>query len=141
MTKVKCLKCGSDGILLVKQTVSKGIKYQYWYVKHTVDRKIKWCYIGKTLPEEYQKLTPRNGSTQTGTQRTTDPNKLKSSFPHQNSFKNECLGSLARWGFALVRRGSRVQIPPEASTVLSKKPSARKSEPFGPSFVRAISCT
>ena len=25
-----------------------------------------------------------------------------------------CLGSLARWGSALVRRGSRVRIPPEA---------------------------
>gem|GEM_PF-3498842 len=32
------------------------------------------------------------------------------------SFSNESLrlGSLAWWGSALVRRGSRVQIPPEA---------------------------
>jgi hypothetical protein len=28
--------------------------------------------------------------------------------------ENACLGSLARWGSALVRRGSRVRIPPEA---------------------------
>ena len=32
-----------------------------------------------------------------------------------SNLKNSCLGSLAWWGIALVRRWSRVQIPPEAS--------------------------
>jgi hypothetical protein len=58
MTKVKCLKCETEGYLIAKQTVSKGIRYQYWYVKHVVGDKIKWCYIGKALPAEYQKLEP-----------------------------------------------------------------------------------
>ncbi len=40
-----------------------------------------------------------------------------SKFLTEGSFLKEtsCLGSLARWGIALVRRWSRVQIPPEAS--------------------------
>jgi hypothetical protein len=71
MTKVKCQKCGNQGYLIVKQTVSKGIRYQYWYVKHNVDDKIKWCYVGKTLPVEYSKLVPKAESTQTGTQNST----------------------------------------------------------------------
>ncbi len=71
MTKVKCQKCGKEGYLIVKQTVSKGIRYQYWYVKHNVDDKIKWCYVGKILPAEYEKLMPRPQSTQTGTQKST----------------------------------------------------------------------
>ena len=71
MTTVKCLKCGNDGYLMTKQTVSKGITYQYWYVKHFVNKKIKWCYIGKTLPTEYSKLASKIESTQTGTQNST----------------------------------------------------------------------
>ena len=84
MTKVKCLKCGNEGYLIVKQTVSKGIKYQYWYVKHPIGDKIKWCYVGKNLPVEYQKLKPARESTQTGTQSSIEPNKLKSSLNSQN---------------------------------------------------------
>ncbi len=63
MAKVTCLKCGNQGYLIVKQTVSKGIRYQYWYVKHNVDDKIKWCYVGKILPSEYSKLVPETEST------------------------------------------------------------------------------
>jgi hypothetical protein len=37
--------------------------------------------------------------------------------------KNKCLGSLARWGTALVRRRSRDQSPPEAPLKRSKRPS------------------
>lgn len=40
-----------------------------------------------------------------------DPVVNKSSLKQQET----CLGSLAWWGIALVRRRSRVQIPPEAS--------------------------
>jgi hypothetical protein len=36
--------------------------------------------------------------------------------------KNKCLGSLAWWGTALVRRRSRDQSPPEAPLKRSKRP-------------------
>jgi hypothetical protein len=55
----------------VKQTVSKGVRYQYWYVKHNVGDKIKWCYVGKILPVEYGKLVSKAESTQTDTQNST----------------------------------------------------------------------
>jgi hypothetical protein len=84
MTKVKCQKCGNEGYLIVKQTVSKGIRYQYSYVKHNVDNKIKWCYIGKTLPAEYQKLKPVRESTQTGTQKSTQTQNPDSSSISEN---------------------------------------------------------
>jgi hypothetical protein len=80
MTKVKCLKCESEGYLVVKQTVSKGIRYQYWYVKHPIGDKIKWCYIGKILPAQYQKLKPVRDSTQTGTQNSTQTENPDSPF-------------------------------------------------------------
>ncbi len=44
---------------MIKQTVSKGITYRYYYVKHPVSKRIKWCYIGKTLPQEYQTLVQK----------------------------------------------------------------------------------
>jgi hypothetical protein len=84
MTKVKCQKCGNEGYLIAKQTVSKGMKYQYWYVKHNLDDKIKWCYIGKALPAEYQKPKPVGESTQTRTQNSMGPNNLKTSLNSQN---------------------------------------------------------
>ena len=66
---------------MIKQTVSKGITYRYWYVKHTINKRIKWCYIGKTLPEQYQKLI-HSRSTQKGTQNNRISEKLNlSSFP------------------------------------------------------------
>ena len=60
--QVTCIKCGETGILTKKPTVSKGIKYEYWYVQHVSfnkgKRKTKWCYLGKyeSLSEEYREL-------------------------------------------------------------------------------------
>ena len=88
MTKAICIKCGKEGYLITKQSVSKGTTYFYWYVKHTANKKIKWCYIGKTVPEEYQKLISEKSSTQTGTQNTMKPNNLKSSPVNQNKNGN-----------------------------------------------------
>ena len=107
MTKVKCQKCGNEGYLIVKQTVSKGIKYRYWYVKHNVDDKIKWCYIGKTLPAEYQKLKLARESTQTGTQNSMDPNSLKLCSLNGNVGGR----SLAWLGHRLPKPTTRVHIP------------------------------
>ena len=59
------MKCGNVGYLIAKQTVSKCIRYRYWYVKHPAGKKIKWCYIGKDLPKEYGHLSK---GTQIGTQ-------------------------------------------------------------------------
>ncbi len=102
MTKVRCLKCGKDGYLMAKQTVSSGINYQYWYVKHKVDGKIKWCYIGKTLPVEYEKLKPTKTSTQTGTQISTQnnntPENLNLGSIAENDTAKQCRGSLAWFG-------------------------------------------
>ena len=79
MTKVICVKCKTEGYLVAKQTVSKKIRYQYWYVKHPIGNKIKWCYVGKTLPLKYQKLKSIRESTQTGTQNSTQTKNLNSS--------------------------------------------------------------
>ena len=84
MTTVKCIKCGNSGYLMAKQTVTKGMNYHYWYVKHLVNKKIKWRYIGKTLPE-YESLVPQIESTQTGTQKTIKQNNLKSDSISQSS--------------------------------------------------------
>jgi hypothetical protein len=50
---VQCPKCNEQGSLQPKKT-KHGI---YWRVAHYIGlngetRKIKWCYIGKELPEE-----------------------------------------------------------------------------------------
>ena len=134
MTTVKCLKCGKGGYLIIKQTVSKRIRYQYWYVKHIVDKKTKWCYIGKTLPTEYRTLAPaeyrmphnRAKSTQTGTQRTIESNSLKSSSDYGNVGGR----SLAWLGHRLPKPTTRVQIPvtaPYMSTLESALRSGKKN--------------
>ena len=117
MTKVKCLKCGNEGYLITKQTVSKGIKYQYWYVKHNIGDKIKWCYVGKTLPVEYNELIPKIENTQSSTQNSTqnieEPNNLKSSSVEENMGGR----SLAWLGHRLPKPTTRVQIPVTAPRI------------------------
>jgi hypothetical protein len=69
---------------MAKQTVSKGIKYRYWYVKHLVGDRIKWCYIGKTLPEQYSQRASARTETRTGTQNSIKQNNLRLSPINQN---------------------------------------------------------
>ena len=90
MVNVTCIKCNKKGSLTKKQTKSKGITYEYWYVEHHIGNKIKWCYLGKykKLPEEYKKLI--NKDTQTDTQ---NKNLKLASNP-----QNTRAGSLARIG-------------------------------------------
>ena len=77
-----------------KQTKSKGITYEYWYVEHHIGNKIKWCYLGKyeKIPEEYKKLI--NKDTQTDTQNISKSEKPKIVSKSQNTRA----GSLARIG-------------------------------------------
>ena len=85
MVKVQCIKCNREGSLTIKQTKSKGITYQYWYVEHHIGKKIKWCYLGKyeKLPEEYKKLIHKD--TQTNTQTIAKSENPNLAFFNQNN--------------------------------------------------------
>jgi len=65
MVKVQCIKCSREGSLVKKQTKSKGLSYEYWYIEHHIGNKIKWCYLGKyeKLPEEYKGLIHKDTQT------------------------------------------------------------------------------
>ena len=95
MVNVTCTKCNLEGSLTVKQTKSKGIKYEYFYIEHHIGDKIKWCYLGKyeKLPEEFKRLIHKD--TQTDTQNIRETNNLKSSSIKQNNQK-ESLAPIAQ---------------------------------------------
>jgi hypothetical protein len=52
--KVVCLKCGRNGSLTQKTTVSKGKKYRYFYVEHSTKGKNSWCYVGRNIQQYTQ---------------------------------------------------------------------------------------
>jgi len=95
MVKVQCIKCKREGSLTKKQTKSKGITYEYWYIEHHIGNKIKWCYLGKfeKLPDEYKQLIHKY--TQTYTQNTSKSETSKSCFSNQNSLEKNGGRSLA----------------------------------------------
>ena len=125
-----CIKCGKKGSPMIKQTVSKGITYRYYYVKHLEGNKIRWCYVGKELPKEYQTLVHK--STQTGTRKTEKPKKPKIRLIAENNQEMKGRGSLAWFGRQThnlenkngakeapdVQR-SRARIPPPAPRTFS----------------------
>ena len=124
MTKVKCIKCENDGYLMIRQTVSRGIKYRYWYVKHIINKKknktkIKWCYIGKTLPEQYKKILSNRESTQTGTQKSTQNitglENLNSRLVNENKQGNNRAGSSV-WYERRLRKAEAAGSNPARST-------------------------
>ena len=110
--KIKCEICGNVGQL---QHLSKN----YYRVKHylgSVDSKLKFEYHKQSFQYVQRILN------ESKTEKRIDPIDLKNidlkilkSLPNYQN--NTCLGSLAWWGIALVRRRSRVQIPPEALTL------------------------
>ena len=121
MVNVTCIKCNRMGSLTRKQTKSKGITYEYWYVEHHIGDKIKWCYLGKyeKLPQEYKKLIHKN--TQTDTQNNTNPENLNSNLINQNSSESLRAGRLARLGHLLdVQKvaGSNPARPTTSSPVI-----------------------
>jgi hypothetical protein len=87
---VKCPKCGELGSLQPKKT-KHGV---YWRVGHYLGlkgktRKIKWCYIGKELPESIEKqlITQKEQLiTQDFTQTNTESNNLKLSSIQQKDY-------------------------------------------------------
>jgi hypothetical protein len=101
MVNVICIKCKREGSLTKKQTISKGITYEYWYIEHHIGDKIKWCYLGKyeKLPEEYKRLVHKD--TQTDTQNNPNTESLNLSLNKQNNQESQWAGSLARLGHPL----------------------------------------
>ncbi|RLG90870.1 MAG: hypothetical protein DRO36_05340, partial [Candidatus Hecatellales archaeon] len=95
MVQVICIKCGREGSLTKKQTVSKGITYEYWYVEHHIGNKIKWCYLGKfeKLPEQYKQLIHKD--TQTDTQKINNAENINLRPFHENKVDNLWAGSSA----------------------------------------------
>jgi hypothetical protein len=85
---VKCPKCGELGSLQPKKT-KHGV---YWRVGHYLGlkgktRMVKWCYIGKELPETVKKqLVTQNKTliTQEFTQTTQKSDKPKIAFKSEN---------------------------------------------------------
>ena len=105
--QVTCIKCNTIGVLTRKPTVSKGIRYEYWYVQHVSfkegKRKTRWCYIGKELPEEYQELIHKEHRyTQSDTQTNASRENLNLGLINENKPENTArAGSLARLGHLL----------------------------------------
>ena len=60
--KIICPRCGKEGLLIQKPTVTKGHRYVKWYVAHylpnsiskhgKIVNRIKWCYLNKQHIEE-----------------------------------------------------------------------------------------
>ena len=100
MTRVvKCPKCGELGSLQPKKT-KHGV---YWRVGHYLGlkgktRMVKWCYIGKEIPETIKtQLITQNKTliTQEFTQTNTESNDLKLSSiqqknPEKDTYLSEC---------------------------------------------------
>ena len=65
---VVCIKCGAKGTLTLKTSITKGKRYEYFYVQHTnlENYSKSWCYLGKydKLPAEYKKLIRKENYTQ-----------------------------------------------------------------------------
>ena len=95
--KVKCPKCGKEGTLTRRLTISNNKRYFYLYVQHvqTVEGRTKrvWHYYGKI---EDVKSIHKND--QNYTQKTSKTEKLKSSSNSQKEDVNNRAGSLARIG-------------------------------------------
>ena len=117
MVKVQCIKCSREGSLTKKQTKSKGITYEYWYVEHHIGNKIKWCYLGKyeKLPSDYKSLIHKD--TQTDTQNENDEITLKSRESPRR--KLGCPGSIVRSSIggclALANKVPGAVSPPDST--------------------------
>ena len=123
MVRVTCIKCGREGSLIRKQTISKGKLYEYWYVEHHIGNKIKWCYLGKIdkLPEEYKRLIHKD--TQPDIQNAQNLNNKELSFKSRSSQEYfVCLGGLARLGHRLGKARVAGSNPARGSKNSGLKP-------------------
>ena len=130
MVKVQCIKCNREGSLTKKQTKSKGITYQYWYVEHHIGDKIKWCYLGKyeKLSDDYKSLIHKD--TQTDTQNISKSEKSKFSSSNQTKHDSMWAGSSA-WHERLTCTQEDAGSNPARSTTTEHEP-----EDIQPSLAR-----
>ena len=128
IVKVQCTKCSREGSLTKKQTKSKVITYEYWYVEHHIGNKIKWCYLGKyeKLPEDYKKLTKRD--IQTDAQNISKSETPKFGFSIQSKHESAWARSSARIEHRAFNPGVVGSIP--AGPAISLPESTRKSSSF-----------
>ena len=127
MVNVTCVKCKKEGSLVAKQTKSKGITYQYWYVEHHLGKKIKWCYLGKieSLPNDYKILIHKD--TQTDTQNIKKSDSFNLSFVPENNEELKSRGSLAWLGRQTHNLESEGSDRPE---VAGSNPAPGTFKPF-----------
>ena len=121
--KIVCEVCGKMGYL---QHIGKN----YYRVRHyvgIVDGKLKFQYHKQSF-QYVQGILKQNETANIDLidLKNVDLKILKSLPNYQN---NTSLGSLAWWGIALVRRWSRVQIPPEALTLTNQCRTGLKYQP------------
>ena len=128
MTKIKCVKLECPVCHVVGSAqlfFKKNDEVRYCRVRHYVGldefRKPQFTYhkvndlgVLKTLYENqgfhFQTVIGQVGQAKTAVTRLGDPVVDNLGYIQQS----KCLGSLAWWGTALVRRWSRDQSPPEA---------------------------
>ena len=102
--QVTCPKCGNEGTLTLRLTISKGIRYRYYYVQHVSfngKRKTKWCYLGKykDLPKGFRSKLDEGSYTQIYTQTAEESEKLKLTFISKKRFVFQ---TLKRWAGSSV---------------------------------------
>ena len=115
---IYCPKCNLQGSLHTKKTIHGN----YWRIAHYIGlkgktRKIKWCYIGKELPNNIkeQVITQKQEViTQEFTQNTSYPEKSKSVFFYKNNFRCKSGRSLVWLRHQPATLTTRVQIPATA---------------------------
>ena len=120
--QVKCVKCGAMGTLTLKTSITKGKRYEYFYVQHTdlETYKKKWCYLGKELPSEYQNLIHKTNDEviHKHSKIYTQPKKvIHNSDVKKNVNDGLCGCSLVWLGLRLPEPITRVQIPAAAPNV------------------------
>ncbi len=138
MGRIKCLKmqCPKCGITGSRQLfLNRDNRIRYARVRHYKGlhefkkpqfeyHKIEDLDLLKTLLKtqdlQFPSATGQNGQRQPAT--LQQHHEQNSKIQPLNA-ENKCLGSLAWWGTALVRRRSRDQSPPEAPLESSKRPS------------------
>jgi hypothetical protein len=65
--RISCPRCNTEGLLILKQTKSKGKTYHYYAVAHSKQsaisefgkrvHRIKWCYLNRGDIEKLRKMT------------------------------------------------------------------------------------
>ena len=102
MVKIVCPICGIQGFLQIRSNSARVQHYQGF-----INGKRKYVYhkVDETLLSSIMEV---NGSKQ------LEVNNVEIALNHNENIKYLCLGGPVGQGISLVRRRSRVQIPPGA---------------------------